>query len=324
MPSTALKKSIDRQRKALEEMVAPVIKSIAQDCSNAWPEREALNQALESHVQDLPYVAYLYVLGTDGIQICDNVNKNGRFIEHFGRDRSKRPYLKEVLPAVDYWLSEAYISLLSNRPSITAIQLIRKNGKVIGYLGADFDLRDLPLTQELYEEPGQWRQIKGDPAIRGLLFQQTRAKSVLDKHIDEAISILTELYAQRGVFHGKLLFSSSRATLWLVEDPYTYRILEMEELIDPDICFAYPMRPYPEKAVVPQNRIREIFEGFKKLRFADETIYLRSGSLNIFNGLVALNFSCDGSHYLRWDEFLNPDHPFWAGNIDSTSRPATD
>ncbi|MET0015287.1 MAG: PDC sensor domain-containing protein [Sedimenticola sp.] len=305
-------------------MVGPVIRSIAADCSNAWPEREALNRVLEERVKDLSYVAYLYVLGTDGIQICDNVNKNGRFIEHFGRDRSGRPYLNTVVPAVDYWLSDGYISLLSGRPSITAIQVIRKEGKVVGYLGADFDLRDLPLTQVLYEEPGQWRQIKGDPAIRSLLFQQTRAKSLLDDHIDEVTSILTELYTQRGVFHGKLLFSSSRATLWLVEDPYSYRILEMEALIDPDICFAYPIRPYPERAVVPQERIKDIFDGFKKLRFADETIYLRSGSLNIFNGLVALNFSCDGSHYLRWDEFLNPDHPFWEGNIDSTSRPAID
>ncbi|MES9873539.1 MAG: PDC sensor domain-containing protein [Candidatus Sedimenticola sp. PURPLELP] len=322
MLSSALQKSIDHQRKALEDMVAPIIHAIASDCSDAWPEREALNQALESHVKEMPYVAYLYVLGTDGIQICDNVNKNGRFIEHFGRDRSGRPYLKKVLPAVDLLLSDAYISLLSDRPSITAIQLIKRDGRVVGYLGADLDLRDLPLTQKLYDEPGQWRQIKGDPAIRSLLFQQTRVKSVLDTHIDEAISILTELYAQRGVFHGKLLFSSSRATLWLVEDPYSYRILEMEALIDPDICLAYPLRPYPDRAVVPQNRIKEIFEGFKKLRFADETVYLRSGSLNIFNGLVALNFSCDGSHYLRWDEFLDPQHTFWAGNIDSTSRPA--
>ncbi|MES9846008.1 MAG: PDC sensor domain-containing protein, partial [Candidatus Sedimenticola sp. 6PFRAG5] len=284
MLSSALQKSIDHQRKALEDMVAPIIHAIASDCSDAWPEREALNQALESHVKEMPYVAYLYVLGTDGIQICDNVNKNGRFIEHFGRDRSGRPYLKKVLPAVDLLLSDAYISLLSDRPSITAIQLIKRDGRVVGYLGADLDLRDLPLTQKLYDEPGQWRQIKGDPAIRSLLFQQTRVKSVLDTHIDEAISILTELYAQRGVFHGKLLFSSSRATLWLVEDPYSYRILEMEALIDPDICLAYPLRPYPDRAVVPQNRIKEIFEGFKKLRFADETVYLRSGSLNIFNG----------------------------------------
>jgi hypothetical protein len=30
----------------------------------------------------------------------------------------------------------------------------------------------------------------------------------------------------------------------------------------------------------------------------DENIDLRSGSLNIYNGIVGLNFSCDGSHYM--------------------------
>jgi len=40
-------------------------------------------------------------------------------------------------------------------------------------------------------------------------------------------------------------------------------------------------------------------------------IYLRSGSLNIFNGMISLNFSCDGSHYLPFREFLEEDSPFW-------------
>ncbi|MCK7471133.1 MAG: hypothetical protein MZU95_10405 [Desulfomicrobium escambiense] len=31
---------------------------------------------------------------------------------------------------------------------------------------------------------------------------------------------------------------------------------------------------------------------FKALRFADETIYLRSGSINVMNGMVGLTFSC--------------------------------
>lgn len=319
-----LSASIKKQRKLLTDMVAPIIAEIADACAEVWPERDALNKALEAYADQLPYCSFMYVLGTDGIQISDNINKNGHFPEHYGRDRSQRPYLNEVYPAVDHWLSEAYISLMSGRPSITAIQLIKRDNKVLGLLGTDFDLRDLPLTQELYEEPEQWRQIKGDPAIRDFLFQQTRAKSALDAHIDEAISILTELFTMRGVFHGKLLFSSSRASLWLVDDPYRYRILEVEALIDPDVCFAYPRRPYPKNAVVPEHRIKDILEGFKTLRLSDETIYLRAGSVNIFNGLVGLNFSCDGSHYLPWDEFLDPNHPFWAGDIESTSRPAED
>ncbi|MBI5041155.1 MAG: hypothetical protein HZB57_08155 [Gammaproteobacteria bacterium] len=39
----------------------------------------------------------------------------------------------------------------------------------------------------------------------------------------------------------------------------------------------------------------------------------RDGSLNIFNGMVALTSSCDGSHYMPYAEFLGHDMPFWEG-----------
>ena len=56
-----------------------------------------------------------------------------------------------------------------------------------------------------------------------------------------------------------------------------------------------------------------VLEQFQMLRFMDENIYLRSGSLNIFNGVVGLNFSCDGSHYMDYREFLEKDAQFWFG-----------
>jgi hypothetical protein len=49
------------------------------------------------------------------------------------------------------------------------------------------------------------------------------------------------------------------------------------------------------------------------LRFADETIYLRSASINIMNGMLGLTFSCDGSHYMPISEFLDRNLSFWLG-----------
>ena len=49
------------------------------------------------------------------------------------------------------------------------------------------------------------------------------------------------------------------------------------------------------------------------LRIVDTTIYLRTASINIFNGMVSLTFSCDGSHYMRFDEFLAKGPAFWSG-----------
>ncbi len=128
-------------------------------------------------------------------------------------------------------------------------------------------------------------------------------------------------FAVHGVFHAKLHFSSSRATLWFINDPLRYRILDIEDLTDPGIVLAYGTTPYPEDAVIPLEKIGEVFQTFRALRFMDETIYLRAGSLNIFNGMVGLNFSCDGSHYMPWDELLEKawDSGWEPANPSSTS-----
>ncbi|MDH5392087.1 MAG: PDC sensor domain-containing protein [Gammaproteobacteria bacterium] len=308
-----LQRQIDRQRDALIGMISTPLEELADECAAVWPDRQLMNQLLMTVINELPYCKYLYVLNTNGLQICDNASHEGLLTEHYGRDRSTRPYLNAVVPAYNCLLSESYISLAARRPSITAVQKVSYMGKTLGFIGADFDLRDLPLTRKLYDEPTTWQQIKGDPAIRGGLFLQTRVDSVLDQNIDDIFSLMRELITEHGVFHGKIHFSSSRATIWLVEDPYRYRLLDYKTLLDPDICFAYPVQDYPENAVVPEDKIEAIFKTMKALRYADENIYLRSGSLNVFNGMVGLTFSCDGSHYIPYDEFLEKDLAFWFG-----------
>jgi len=46
-----------------------------------------------------------------------------------------------------------------------------------------------------------------------------------------------------------------------------------------------------------------------------ESIYLRQSSINLFNGMVSLTFSCDGSHYLSHQRFLDADAAFWFGAV---------
>lgn len=309
-----LQESIDRQRKILTGWLSSSLSLIADDCRVLWPQREALEARLISGLAELPYCKYLYLLDERAHQITSNVTRSGLLEANYGRDRSLRPYLANALAGIPFSLSDAYISQNARRPSLTAVQIIRgEQGELLGYLGADFDLRELPTTQALYQQPGHWMQLKGDPAIRAGLFHQARADSPLDERIDVVLDILTELITIHGVFHIKLHFSSSRATLWSMEDPYRFRMHGIDDLSNPDICLAYPRRDYPADAEIPASAIREILKCFRELRFMDETIYLRSGMVNIFNGMIALTFSCDGSHYMPWKEFLDKKLDFWIG-----------
>ena len=156
-----------------------------------------------------------------------------------------------------------------------------------------------------------WLQLKGDPAIRQGLFNQCRVESDMDRNIDSVLDVVDQLMRERGIFHAKLHFSSSRATLWSAADPMRYRVHMADEILSPEIRLAYPEAAYVSEACVPTERIRPVLERLKELRQVDENMYLRAGSLNVVNGLVGLNFSCDGSHYLRAEEFLSRDTRFW-------------
>jgi hypothetical protein len=308
-----LKQAIHHQRVALAEMLSAPLAELANKCADVWGSREDMDIVLNDGFRSVPHCLFLYALNPDGIQISDNVSIGGLLPEHYGRDRSGRPYMHEVVPPWGFLLSDAYLSLRVNRPSLTALQVVRRNEEMLGFIGADFDLRDLPATTEHFEEPVDWLQIKGDPSIRGTVFQQQRVESLMDRNMSPACAILEDLITERGLFQVVIHFSSSRATVWFMDDPYRYRIFDHEVLSDPDICLLYPRQPYPDDAVIPQDRVADILKGMRQLRTADETLYLRSASINIFNGLVSLTFSCDGTHYMSWQEFLDKDMTFWVG-----------
>lgn len=312
---TRLQKTVRKQRQVLKDMLAESMAEVAEACAQKMHDHEALEQILTGEMRIAEYCKYLWVLDKHGRQITETVTRNGIKAGQIGRDRIARPYMQRALKGEDYYLSEAYISRNRKRPSLTAVKIIRDGqGEVLGYLGADFDLRELPHTADQYVEEKNWLQVKGDPAIRSSLFAQQRVESALDAQIDDILSLVEELILARGVFHAKLHFSSSRATLWRVDNPYSYQILNIDELTDPDIILAFRHQEYFEKAIVEPEKISRVFQQFKKLRFADETVYLRAGSLNVVNGMVGLNFSCDGSHYMDYNEFLDKNMAFWFGD----------
>jgi hypothetical protein len=307
---TWLLPAIRERRAMLTLRFSAHLQRLAQALEKDLHDPDALDTKLIEALPRLAPCNLFYVVNRNCRQISSNISPAGRDLAKRGQDLSSRPYLRAT-SAARMLLSPVYVSRITELPCITAVHSIQDGPRTLGYLAADFSLSDLSLPGEAAVQPRTWMQIKGDPAIRQSLFSQSRVESALDQNVDDVIAILDELMRDRGIFHAKIHFSSSRATLWLTSDPMRYRVHVLNEILSPEVCLAYPHRPYPDEACVPPDRIRAVWKRLKELRQVDKNIYLRAGSLNVVNGVVGLNFSCDGSHYLPAEEFLSRDAGFW-------------
>ncbi len=320
---TALQQIISAKKAALANVVADPLATLARRCAEAWPDADRLDGILADSISKIPNCDVLYIWNIQGIEVSSIVRASGVDPAWRGRDLSQRPYLKHSLPFKGVMLSTVYQSLYTRKRCITALQAINDDNTLLGFIAADFVMTDLLYDAELIAPQEHWRQFRGDPVVRDMVFMQSRVPSLLDQNIDEVLEQIAVLVREHGIFHTKIHFSSGRCSFWLLEDPYSYRIHGVEEIIDPDLCLAYPLHPYPEEAKTPPDKVGQVMERFKTLRFIDETIYLRSGSINIMNGMIGLTFSCDGSHYMSVEELLEKDIGFWLGTLTPTDRAAT-
>lgn len=308
------KEIVSGKKRGLAHQIELPLAELAQSCLERWQHPDGLDAALQSIIANLPENARLYVVDRDGQQRSSTVTRHSVNTAARGRDISGQAYFAGTLPFKGMCLSGAYLSAEDLAPCITAIQAVGENDVLFGFLLADFSIQHLQLDQANQCVPRAWRQFKGDPAIRGTVFQQQRVFSLMDEYMDSAIKVLDTLIRQHGIFHAKLHFSSSRATFWCLQDPFNYRLHSIEEVIDPDVCLAYAPHPYPSDAQVSPEQVTVVLNYFKLLRMADDNIYLRSASLNTMNSLVGLTFSCDGTHYIPVSEFLQKDIDFWFGS----------
>ena len=319
--SSTSQETISGIKTTLAKMVQKPMASLAESCAEVWPDADAIDNILQEGMGNLPHCQLMYAWNIKGIEVSSMVQKDKIDTQWRGTDLSQRPYLKKNLPYKGVMLSSVYNSIYSHTQCITVLQAVNRNEQLLGFIAADFIANDLLRDTKLSPQVHQWQQFRGDPAVRGQLFSQQRVPSLFDEHIEEAMETIGTLMIEHGVFHSKIHLSSGRCSFWLLADPYNYRIHGVDEMIDPDICLAYPVHPFPDEANVTPEEIRKCFIGFIALRFADETVYLRSASINIMNGMIGLTFSCDGSHYMPVKEFLDKDLSFWIGaNAAETNK----
>ena len=313
-----IEQAILEKKDALANAIDQAMASLGQRCAAVWPDADTLDQVLQAAIGGIPNCQLLYAWDVDGIELSSMVQPSVIDGSWRGRDLSERPYLKNHLPFKGIMLSSVYRSMYSHEQCITALQAVSRDSELLGFVAADFSVNQLLRDSKLVAPAFHWQQYRGDPAVRGTVFMQQRVPSLMDEHIDEVMGLIDNLMCEHGVFHSKIHFSSSRCSIWLYDDPYNYQILSVDEMINPDICLAYPLHVYPKNAKTNPELIGKVFDEFKALRFADETIYLRSSSINIMNGMLGLTFSCDGSHYMPIEEFLEKDLSFWLGTLSDT------
>lgn len=308
-----IREEVSVKKRAIAALIDSPLTALADCCRPVWHDTDALDRCLCQGLESLPYCNHLYAIAPDLRQVSSNIGHGRVDPDKRAQDLADRPYLESTLPYRGFVLSNVYLDRLDQEPCITAVQAVSEGEQLLGFVLADFRLRDLPLNTPVTALLHRQQQFKGDPAIRGGIFAQERVQSFLDENIETTHEMACTLMQGHGVFHLKLHYSSSRVTLWLLDDPWSYRVHGVEEILDPEICLAYPPCSYPQRAGFDAERIEQVFGQFRALRTLDSNIYLRSGSLNLINGMVGLTFSCDGSYYIPVDEFIQRSLGFWLG-----------
>ncbi|MHB1671697.1 MAG: hypothetical protein ACYCVM_06615, partial [Acidiferrobacter sp.] len=101
IPSESLHGTVAQQRNMLTRVLYKPLRALSDRCAQAWGDRAAMEAALQAAFASVPHGKFLYVLDAHGRQITANMSREGLLDEHFGRDRSDRPYVREAVAERD-------------------------------------------------------------------------------------------------------------------------------------------------------------------------------------------------------------------------------
>lgn len=139
-----------------------------------------------------------------------------------------------------------------------------------------------------------------------------RQESLFDRHIDNLLA-RAEYLLNHGAFHIKIHFSGNQLTCWWFNDPLRYQVDHGEAVFADGVMDKCSDTEILGLAITEQE-LQEILQSFKRLRLADDEVYLRSASLNRVSGMMGLSFSCDNIHYLQ-----HRDYPAFLAAMSSRS-----
>ncbi len=303
-----IKQTIGEQRKVLTALLEPTMLNLSKACSFFWSDLDTLDKVLSTHFTSIPHCHLIYALDKFGKQKSSNVNANGIDSSFRNQDLSRRPFAVSY-PKRQFTLSSVYDSNSTGHPCLSAVQPVIDEREFLGFLVADFDIRRLPLVKKTNSNRHQFQQQSSINVPNSSHLGRTT--NFFDKYLNDIHRILTNLICEHGVFHITIHYTDAKTMLWQMNEPYQYRLYNAEQLLNPDMCLAYPRRSYPDKASISTRVVHSALERFRTLRLADDRIYLRSASLNIMNGMISLSFSFEGSQYMLAEVFLTKDLSYW-------------
>lgn len=295
------KKMMGEQRKVLIVLLEPVMLRLSKQCAGLWSNPDSLDEVLHAGFPSIPYCHLVYAIDKFGKQVSANVSSEGIEAHYRHQDLSRRPYSVSLYPKRHFMLSSIYISQTTGHPCISAVQPVIDNQQFLGFVVADLDVHHLPFYANTLKE--QQKTL--------FAYSSQRIVSTTDLHLEKMAKTVGRLMSEYGIFHCLIHYTSAQILLWQIANPFQYRLYTIAQLFEPTIYHAYPRTPYPEKALISTQQIKQVLERFNTLRLAHDQIYLRTGSLNIMNGIVGLSLSCTGSQYFSTQIFLDQDLSFW-------------
>ncbi len=315
--------TITQQQELFCSWVSTPLQNIANHCAKLWSQQpentDQFTAALEESMKQIPQYALCYLISPQGKILTPTISHTGNDPLDRGKDVSLRPYFLEWNGHQDFFLSRPYTSTKTNHACMTALQTVRVDGEIFAIIAIDFDGNRTTFNPALGQR--NYTQIKGDPSIRQQLFAQTRTITTMEEQIETVHQRATALLLHHGAFYIQLRYSRSTTTVRFTDRPYEDSVWALEQLLLSDTGNRQPMTSLSTTAA---EQIPAVLQLFHSLRLADENIYLRSGSINIITGMVELNFSCDGTHYLPIPEFLEKSTAFWLTTSDRGTLADTD
>lgn len=180
--------------------------------------------------------------------------------------------------------------------------------------------------------------IRGDPSMRETTFQRKRYKSSVDEHIDELIPVFDDLLLRRSTYKLFVGFNNGEIRTTSVFDPLREEIHSAEKLCDRSyVERQFPEIGYDDKIQLMKNLYAALREDpiYKRIPFAWQNIllkrsqkwkpmpegevsdilvslpvlrmmqdyYLRNVTITIVQGIVRMQFNCDGTQLVPFEQF---------------------